>query len=294
MLRFVSFAKKSGSKHVNVGSLICDQNGNPSAIVDLTNAFKLNENDGMIDFIEKFSSNKITKEIVVEHTSNTIASGKTLPFEEISLSAPIPIPRRNVMCVGKNYSDHVKEIAATSINSGSISASSGPDTPTFPQYFSKVANSVIGPSKYIENHSGITKWLDYEAELAVIIGSKCRDVPKCNAMEVIFGYTVANDVTARDLQRKHNQWFKGKSLDTTCPMGPCILLASDISEKVHDLSIKLWVNGEKRQDSRTSKMIFNIPELIHQLSSGITVYLFVVIHIFIPYLQCFSCFHVFG
>jgi 2-keto-4-pentenoate hydratase/2-oxohepta-3-ene-1,7-dioic acid hydratase in catechol pathway len=276
MLRLVSFLVKSSSRSsANIGSLIIDNLGKPLGVVNLTSKFGLLDSaTGMLDLIERFPVHEI-----IEKTAIAQKSDQVLSIQDIILQAPIPVPKRNVMCVGKNYSDHVKEVAAasTTTNVGSGTAAAVVELPKYPQFFSKAANSVIGPGNDIENHSNITNWLDYEAELAVIIGSKCRDVSRERAMEVVFGYTIANDVTARDLQKKHNQWFKGKSLDTTCPMGPCIVLASELSPHlVKDLSIKLWVNGEKRQDSRTSKMIFDIPEIIHQLSAGFTVHTFAV------------------
>ena len=273
MLRLVSFVFKSSNK-ASIGSLLIDHLGKPLGVLNLSSSFGLQDSSaGMLNLIERFSVQDIK-----ERTINLKKSEQLLAMQDIILQAPIPLPKRNVMCVGKNYSDHVKEVAAASTatnvgsGSGTGTAAAAVELPKYPQFFSKAANSVIGPEEAIENHSNITKWLDYEAELAVIIGSKCRDVPRERAMDVIFGYTIANDVTARDLQKKHNQWFKGKSLDTTCPMGPCIVLASDLSPHlVSDLSIKLWLNGNKRQDSRTSKMIFDIPEIIHQLSAGFTV-----------------------
>ena len=273
MLRLVSFVVKSSNK-ASIGSLLIDHLGKPLGVLNLSSSFGLQDSSaGMLNLIERFPVQDIK-----ERTINLKKSEQLLAMQDIILQAPIPLPKRNVMCVGKNYSDHVKEVAvastATNVGSGSGTgtAAAAVELPKYPQFFSKAANSVIGPEEAIENHSNITKWLDYEAELAVIIGSKCRDVPRERAMDVIFGYTIANDVTARDLQKKHNQWFKGKSLDTTCPMGPCIVLASDLSPHlVSDLSIKLWLNGNKRQDSRTSKMIFDIPEIIHQLSAGFTV-----------------------
>ena len=273
MLRLVSFVVKSSNK-ASIGSLLIDHLGKPLGVLNLSSSFGLQDSSaGMLNLIERFPVQDIK-----ERTINLKKSEQLLAMQDIILQAPIPLPKRNVMCVGKNYSDHVKEVAAASTatnvgsGSGTGTAAAAVELPKYPQFFSKAANSVIGPEEAIENHSNITKWLDYEAELAVIIGSKCRDVPRERAMDVIFGYTIANDVTARDLQKKHNQWFKGKSLDTTCPMGPCIVLASDLSPHlVSDLSIKLWLNGNKRQDSRTSKMIFDIPEIIHQLSAGFTV-----------------------
>lgn len=136
---------------------------------------------------------------------------------------------------------------------------------------------MIGPGDGIESHENITKWLDYEVELAVIIGRKGRDITKENALQHVLGYTAANDVTARDLQKLHSQWFKGKSLDTSCPLGPFITLSSqhdpDTDVNIpHNLDLQLYLNGELRQNSNTRNLIFNIPELIHQFSKGTTLF----------------------
>ena len=209
MLRLVSFVVKSSNK-ASIGSLLIDHLGKPHGVFNLSSSFGLQDSsDGMLNLIERFPQD------IKERTINLKKSEQLLAMQDIILQAPIPLPKRNVMCVGKNYSDHVKEVAAASTatnvgsGSGTGTAAATVELPKYPQFFSKAANSVIGPEEAIENHSNITKWLDYEAELAVIIGSKCRDVPRERAMDVIFGYTIANDVTARDLQKKHNQWFKG-------------------------------------------------------------------------------------
>jgi len=184
-----------------------------------------------------------------------------LPLSSVALQAPIPKPRRNVFCVGRNYMDHVAEGDRTRGITNS-------EVPKYPQFFTKAADCVIAPDAKVPTHEGVTKWLDYEVELVAIIGTAGRDIPKEKALEHVFGWTIGNDVTGRDLQRRHGQWFKGKSLDRSCPLGPVIVPAADLSAA--DLAIGLKINGEQRQSSRTSKMIFDVPEIIHQLSSGFT------------------------
>jgi len=184
-----------------------------------------------------------------------------LPLSSVALQAPIPKPRRNVFCVGRNYMDHVAEGDRTR----GITQS---EVPKYPQFFTKAADCVIAPDAKVPTHEGVTKWLDYEVELVAIIGTAGRDIPKEKALEHVFGWTIGNDVTGRDLQRRHGQWFKGKSLDRSCPLGPVIVPAADLSAA--DLAIGLKINGEQRQASRTSKMIFDVPEIIHQLSAGFT------------------------
>ena len=178
-----------------------------------------------------------------------------------ALQAPIPRPRRNVFCVGRNYMDHVAEGDRTR----GITSS---EVPKYPQFFTKAADTVIAPGAPVPSHAGITQWLDYEVELVAIIGTAGRDIPKDKALDHVFGWTIGNDVTGRDLQRRHGQWFKGKSLDRSCPMGPVIVPAADLDAS--DLAIGLKINGEQRQSSRTSKMIFDVKEIIHQLSAGFT------------------------
>jgi len=184
-----------------------------------------------------------------------------LPLASVALQAPIPKPRRNVFCVGRNYMDHVAEGDRTRGITNS-------EVPKYPQFFTKAADCVIAPGAKVPTHEGVTKWLDYEVELVAIIGKTGRDIPKEKALEHVFGWTIGNDVTGRDLQRRHGQWFKGKSLDRSCPLGPVIVPADELSAA--DLAISLKLNGEQRQASRTSKMIFDVPEIIHQLSAGFT------------------------
>ncbi|MGC8474417.1 MAG: fumarylacetoacetate hydrolase family protein [Candidatus Dormibacteria bacterium] len=178
------------------------------------------------------------------------------------LLAPLAPPRRNVFCVGKNYSDHVAEIE----RSGFAGSSQGP--PPKPAIFTKATTAVIGPDDPISAHVDLTRALDYEAELAVVVGQGGRGISAEAAMDHVFGYTVVNDVTARDLQRDHQQWFIGKSLDGFCPMGPAITTRDQVDGR--RVAIRCWVNGELRQESNTSQLITGIPALIATISAGIT------------------------
>jgi 2-keto-4-pentenoate hydratase/2-oxohepta-3-ene-1,7-dioic acid hydratase in catechol pathway len=179
----------------------------------------------------------------------------------VTLLAPIPRPRRNVFCVGRNYMDHVAEGDRTR----GITQS---ELPKYPQFFTKAPEAVIGPGAPIPAHLGVTEWLDYEVELVAVIGREGANIPKERALEHVFGWTIGNDVTGRELQRRYGQWFKGKSLDRSCPLGPWIVPAAELDAL--NTGIRCFVNGEKRQDSNTAKMIFDVKEIIHQLSLGFT------------------------
>src|SRR5882672_3192000 len=177
-----------------------------------------------------------------------------LPADKARLEAPIPRPARNVFCLGRNYKEHAAE--------------RGAEAPTHPVYFTKAPECVLAPGGKIVHHA-VTQQLDYEVELTVVIGAAGRDIPREQALSHVFGYTIINDVTARDLQKLHGQWFKGKSLDTFCPMGPVLVTADEIPDP-QTLNITLRVNGETRQSSHTSKMIFPVDECIAVLSQGFT------------------------
>lgn len=193
--------------------------------------------------------------------------GEKIPFSDIKLEAPIPRPRRNVFCAGKNYLDHVREVAKSGLGSG---PTSGSEAPTAPIIFTKVPESVIATGELILRHAVLTDQLDYEAELAVIIGHGGRNISREDAMDHVWGYTIINDVSARDLQKRHQQWHLAKSLDTFCPMGPWMVSKDELNAT--DAIIKCWVNSELRQDASTSQFIFDIPELIATISAGITLY----------------------
>ncbi|MFD1735264.1 fumarylacetoacetate hydrolase family protein [Bacillus salitolerans] len=178
-------------------------------------------------------------------------------LDSVQLLSPIPKPRKNIICVGKNYADHAIEMGSAA------------DIPEDIIIFTKAPTTVIGHKGIVLNHSGITNQLDYEGELAIVIGKEGIGIPEDRAKEYIFGYTILNDITARDLQAKHKQFFLGKSLDTTCPIGPWIVHSSHI-EDPNNLHIATWINGEKRQDSNTQNCIFSIEKIISILSRGMT------------------------
>ncbi|BCJ88534.1 fumarylacetoacetate hydrolase family protein [Effusibacillus dendaii] len=184
-----------------------------------------------------------------------------IPVSEIVLQAPIPNPKRNIFCLGINYREHAYEFRQTKDEAKAV--------PKYPIVFSKATTTVIGPGQQINSHPEITKELDYEAELAIIIGKEGTNIGKEEAYEYIFGYTMINDVTARDLQRRDAQWLLSKSLDTFCPMGPCLVTSDEISTPVK-LNIQSRVNGEIRQNSNTEYLIFDIPTIIQTVSTGIT------------------------
>jgi 2-keto-4-pentenoate hydratase/2-oxohepta-3-ene-1,7-dioic acid hydratase in catechol pathway len=188
-----------------------------------------------------------------------------LTLAQVVLLAPIPVPRRNIWCVGKNYRDHVAEFG----RSGYDTPEKSEDLPDKPILFSKATTSVTGPYADVDPHHGVTSELDYEGELGVIIGRGGRGISRAAAFDHVWGYTIINDVTARDLQRDHKQWLLGKSLDTFCPMGPYAVTADEIVD-LGATEVQTTVNGERRQFAPISDLIFDIPELISTLSAGIT------------------------
>lgn len=194
------------------------------------------------------------------------AEGSPLPMSAVQLAAPIPRPRRNIFCVGKNYHAHAKEFAGSGFDS---SAKSGGDVPAHPIVFSKVPECVIGPDEAIRMPA-VSEAIDYEAELALIVGQGGRGIAAADAMKHVWGYTIVNDVTARDWQSRHSQWLMGKSFDTFCPMGPWVVSADELDGR--DTTVRCWVNGEERQNASTRDLIFGIPQLIETLSAGLTLY----------------------
>jgi len=181
-------------------------------------------------------------------------------LSSVKLRAPLH-PKKNVFCVGRNYLAHAEE--------GAKALGQELKLPDVPTYFTKAPTAVAGPDEVLELSSDLSPMYDWEAELAVIIGTTCRDVSEADALSKVFGYSCLNDVTARDLQRSHLQWFKGKSLDHTCPIGPWIIDADDVGDP-QQLEIKLRVNGVEKQHSNTSKMIFSVAKVIANLSQGLT------------------------
>jgi len=187
-----------------------------------------------------------------------------IALADVRLLAPIPRPPRNIFCVGKNYREHAAEVSAAGQGLWGDS-----DEPTVPIIFTKATSSVIGPGKAIPRSLDPTDSVDYEGELAVVIGPGGRGIAKAQAMEHVFGYTILNDATSRRLQKEHQQWFIGKSLDGFCPMGPALVTRDEVPD-VTALRVQTRVNGELRQDGSLADLIFDIPTLIETLSRTMT------------------------
>lgn len=178
-------------------------------------------------------------------------------FDDLVWEAPVPRTPKNVMCIGKNYRDHVLEMGSEK------------DLPKELVVFTKASTSITGDNALVPSYEELTDQLDYEGELAIVIGKRGKNIPEKQAIDYVFGYTIVNDITARDLQSRHKQFFIGKSLDETCPMGP-FLVSKDEIPHPHKLSIVTKVNDEIRQDGNTADMIFSIEEIISTLSKGMT------------------------
>ncbi|WP_285652240.1 fumarylacetoacetate hydrolase family protein [Actinomycetospora sp. NBRC 106375] len=201
-----------------------------------------------------------------ERLAPRLAASTDLPVvDDPRLRAPFPAPRRDLFAVGKNYREHVAEFG----RSGYDTPQRSEDLPDKPIVFTKATTSVTGPFDDIEAHAGLTAELDYEAELAVIIGRGGRGIASADAMDHVWGYTIVDDVTARDVQRDHKQWLLGKSLDTHAPMGPWAVSKDEIDD-LGALEVSSTVNGEPRQKAPVADLIFDVPELIRVISAGMT------------------------
>lgn len=192
-----------------------------------------------------------------------LAKSNTPPMllSGVDLLAPIPAPRRNIICLGLNYADHAKESAEARGRETKI--------PKHPMFFTKATHTVNGPYADIPYNAEVSQDIDWEVELAVVIGQSGKNIRKADAMRHVFGYTVVNDISARDLQSAHGQFFKGKSLDGACPMGPWIVTADEVLDP-HRLGIRSRVNGVLKQNANTEQLIFDIPTIIESLSRGMT------------------------
>lgn len=188
-------------------------------------------------------------------------AGALHELASVHLLAPIPRPRKNIFCLGRNYVDHALESTLARSDKGEV--------PEDPIFFTKATTTVNGPFDDVPMDPAISDEMDWEGELGVIIGRAGKNIPAGQALDYIFGYTVLNDVTARDLQTKHKQWFKGKSLDGACPMGPWIVTRDDIPDP-HTLDLRVRVNGVLKQEANTRLLIFNLPAIIEVLSIGLT------------------------
>jgi 2-keto-4-pentenoate hydratase/2-oxohepta-3-ene-1,7-dioic acid hydratase in catechol pathway len=192
-----------------------------------------------------------------------VGAGKALA--DATVLAPILNPRRNIFCIGKNYHEHAAEFSNSGFDTG---AKPGELSPVAPNVFTKPASTIVGPGAKVPSHAGVTKELDYEAELVVVIGKGGKGIKQADAYDHVFGYMIANDFTARDLQKLHRQWFLGKSLDGFCPSGPYLVSADEVD--LDTMTVKCWINGELRQDAPVSQLIFDIPTIIETISAGIT------------------------
>ncbi len=189
------------------------------------------------------------------------SNSNRVPLASVQLLAPIPRPRKNIVCLGWNYFDHAKESAAAG---GRVA-----EIPEHPVVFTKSVTSVNGPYADIPAQPEVTQQLDWEVELGVIIGSGGRSISEARALEHVFGYTVINDISARDVQFRHKQYFLGKSLDGACPMGPWLVTSDEIADP-QNLQLRSWVNGELKQQANTRDMIFSVARTISILSHGMT------------------------
>ncbi|MDQ2662960.1 MAG: fumarylacetoacetate hydrolase family protein [Candidatus Eremiobacteraeota bacterium] len=184
----------------------------------------------------------------------------SMPLDSLHLAPPV-VPSKNVFCVGRNYLEHAKE--------GARAAGRELNLPSVPTFFSKSPTSVAAPGQTLRFGKNVAAELDWEAELAIVIGARVKNCSENDALDAVFGFTCCNDITARDLQRAHGQWLKGKSLDDACPLGPWIVAAEDVGDP-QMLDISLYLNGERKQYSNTAHMIFSIPRIIAELSKGMT------------------------
>ena len=242
-------------------------------------AYRLNGRSGVglvsadLQHVQPFDLPEAQSDLGAQALIEMQARGDTLPallpalaLNKVQIIAPLPRPRRNIFCVGKNYFAHAKEFAGSGFDS---SAKSGGDIPADPIIFTKVPESVVGPGAAIEMPA-VSTAIDYEAELAVIIGRGGKGIAAKDAMAHVWGYTIVNDITARDWQGRHQQWHMGKSFDTFCPMGPWLVSADELDGT--KTGVRCYVNGEERQNASTADLIFDIPKLIETLSAGITLY----------------------
>ena len=190
--------------------------------------------------------------------------GQRLPLSRVRLMSPIPTPRRDIFCIGKNYHAHAAEFHSSGFDSSAKEA-----VPSHPVVFTKPTTSVCGPGDVVRASLDPTQSVDYEGELGVVIGTRCFGVKAAEAFDHVFGYVIVNDVTSRELQRRHNQWVIGKGIDTFCPMGPWIATADEVGD-VTALELVTEVNGEQRQKAKVSDLIFDIPTLIETMSATMT------------------------
>lgn len=219
----------------------------------------------VIDLIPSFDGNMTQLVQDYEQIKNKLAvSSAGQDLSKVKILAPIERPRRNIFCVGRNYHAHANELAT------SVFKDNDKNPQSWPIVFTKVPECVVGHLDTVELPGEVSQQIDYEAELAIIIGKGGKNISRDDAMSHVFGYTIVNDVTARDVQIRHQQWDLGKSFDTFCPMGPWIVTADELDGS--KTRVRCWVNGELRQDGSTPDLIFDLPTLIETCSRGITLH----------------------
>ena len=248
-MRLVTFAR-AGSVLQEVGALAED-----GAVLDIAAAEPLLRGQSMV-MLAAAERGLIDKLRAALSRAPKVADARLL--------APIPRTPKNIFCVGKNYHEHAREFAKSGFDGGAKDV-----VPPFPVVFTKPHPSIIATGEQIEGALDPTGGLDFEGELAVVIGHGGRGIAKAKALDHVFGYTIVNDVTARHLQKRHSQWILGKGLDTFCPMGPAILTADQVPDPAR-LTITTWVNGVQRQHAPLAGLIFDIPTLIAAISAAIT------------------------
>jgi 2-keto-4-pentenoate hydratase/2-oxohepta-3-ene-1,7-dioic acid hydratase in catechol pathway len=199
----------------------------------------------------------------LDSAADAIARLRPIPVDEVRIHAPVPRPPKNVMCVGRNYREHATEFSRSGFDASERSV-----VPEHPVIFTKATTSIIGPEEPIVLANDPSGTVDYEGELAVVIGPGGRRISEADAWSHVFGYTIVNDVTARDLQSRHVQWFLGKSPDTFCPMGPVIVTADELPDVTASV-LRTRVNGDLRQEAPIADLLFDIPSLIHTISRTI-------------------------
>lgn len=233
----------------------------PDTVLDLGRAWPGGAGPRSVDALIALGEDgvKIARELA-GYTARHAGAG--LALTEVSVLAPVQAEGRNIFNVGRNYRDHIIE--------GNLANGRPADAfPTAIEFFTKPRTALVAHGGNILRHASLTKSLDYEVELAIIIGQGGRDIPVEQALDHVFGYSILNDVTARDLQKLHGQWFKGKGLDGSCPLGPVVVHASAI-DNPNALTLELDVDGELRQRDNTNSMIFDVATIVAHLSAGMT------------------------
>ena len=244
-MRLVTFTVANGRPRIGAldGDLVADIAAGDTALPG-----------DMIDLIASWD---------LERVEAAVTRGPKLPLSDVRILSPLKV-RKNVFAVGRNYHDHAQEFSRSGFD-----ASEKQMIPQYPVVFTKAPTSVIGPEDAIVLANDPTGTTDYEGEMAVVIGRTCRRARREEALQYVFGWTIVNDVTARDLQQKHVQWFVGKSPDTFCPMGPCITTIDELGD-IRSSTLRTTVNGELRQNATISDLIFDVESLIVTLSEVMT------------------------